>query len=193
MASDRSLLGLQHGLRSHVTWHNPALCIRATMPSFALLLRFFGEALWQTDGQEGELGHALHAWCCGCRTLGREGAMPGEGTGAENGYGLVRRVSSVEPRDGYGKTPRLGRQNGCRGGGAWSETVKSDAAGGQRVRERQRPCGEAWPAMMGVPLVSAVRRPRGWFGGKCRLRGRGPPSQLYAEVAERRSDRERVC
>jgi hypothetical protein len=38
MASDRSLLGLQHGLRSHETWHNPALCIRATMPSFALLL-----------------------------------------------------------------------------------------------------------------------------------------------------------
>jgi hypothetical protein len=104
--------------------------------------------------------------------------MPGEGTGAENGYGLVRRVSSVEPRDGYGKTPRLGRQNGCRGGGAWSETVKSDAAGGQRVRERQRPCGEAWPGMMGVPLVSAVRRPRGWVGGKCR-RGDGVRLHSY--------------
>jgi hypothetical protein len=48
--------------------------------------------------------------------------MPGEGTAPENGYGLVRRVSSVERRDGYGKTPRFERQNGCLG---WGYVVRN--------------------------------------------------------------------
>jgi hypothetical protein len=125
-------------------------------------------------------------WGARVPCLGREQALR---TGMDWCGGLVVWSAAM----GTGKHRGSRDRTGAWKGGTWSERVKSDAAGGQRVRERQRPCGEAWPGMMGVPLVSAVPRPRGWFGGKCRLRAGGPPSQLYAEVAERRSDRERVC
>jgi hypothetical protein len=120
------------------------------MRSLALFLRFFGEALWQTDGQEDEPSRAQSTrgvaggerWDARVPCLGREQALRTDMAWCRGSV-----VWSVVMGTGNRRGSR--DRTGAGDGGAWFETVKSDAAGGQWVRERQRPCGEVWPGING--------------------------------------------